>query len=234
MKLTVINTGSSGNCYLLEENGEVLILDCGVSFADIKKALGFNLMKVSGCMITHVHTDHSKSRKDFESAGIPLFTPYDKGKIKDNAQLGNFKLQAFLVPHNDTTNYGVIISHTNGQRMLYLTDFEYCRYTFKNMGINHYLIECNYQDEYLDVNAPNYEHKRAGHCSLNTCRDLIKANANDAMQNVIICHMGIGSCDPLHCVDEIAKELPTTVNVDYARPKEIYELTNNRLPFDWG
>ena len=56
MKLNCISTGSSGNCYLLENNQEVLILDCGVASMDIKKALDFDLGGIVGVVVTHSHT----------------------------------------------------------------------------------------------------------------------------------------------------------------------------------
>ena len=55
MKLKVISTGSIGNSYLLESNTDTLIIECGVLFKDIKKALNFDLKSVAGCLITHEH-----------------------------------------------------------------------------------------------------------------------------------------------------------------------------------
>lgn len=55
MRLTVINSGSDGNTYLLESNNEILILDCGMSMKEVKKALNFDLSKIVGCFITHAH-----------------------------------------------------------------------------------------------------------------------------------------------------------------------------------
>ena len=67
MILKTVATGSSGNCHLLiADNGEILILDCGVSIKEIKKGLGWNIKKVVGVLCTHKHLDHSKSLKDFE------------------------------------------------------------------------------------------------------------------------------------------------------------------------
>lgn len=65
MKLKCIATGSSGNCYTLTaDNGETLILDAGIGIRDIKKGLNWNIRNVVGCIVSHAHSDHSKSVKD--------------------------------------------------------------------------------------------------------------------------------------------------------------------------
>lgn len=53
--LTVIGSGSSGNCYLLRCGNETLILDCGRRFKEVKIALGFNIRQIVGAVVTHEH-----------------------------------------------------------------------------------------------------------------------------------------------------------------------------------
>ena len=56
MKLKCIATGSSGNCYTLTaNNGETLILDCGIPIKEIKKGLNWNIRGVKGVIISHTH-----------------------------------------------------------------------------------------------------------------------------------------------------------------------------------
>ena len=42
MKLKVINSGSSGNCYYIEHENQILLLDAGIPIMDIKKGIDFN------------------------------------------------------------------------------------------------------------------------------------------------------------------------------------------------
>lgn len=60
MELKVLGSSSSGNCYIIDNGKEALILEAGVRFQEVKKALGYNLRKVVGCLITHRHQDHAK------------------------------------------------------------------------------------------------------------------------------------------------------------------------------
>lgn len=55
MKLKVLGSSSKGNCYLLESDKEVLIIELGISFKEIKKALNFDISKVVGALVTHEH-----------------------------------------------------------------------------------------------------------------------------------------------------------------------------------
>jgi hypothetical protein len=64
--------------------------------------------------------------------------------------------------------------------MLFVTDYEYIPYNFKKQQIQHFLIEANYQEQFIDKDLPNYEHKLQGHASLETCVGAIKANQTKA------------------------------------------------------
>lgn len=55
MLLRVIASGSSGNGYILENDKEALIIECGCSLKDIKIALDFNIRKIVGCIVSHEH-----------------------------------------------------------------------------------------------------------------------------------------------------------------------------------
>lgn len=55
MLLRVISSSSSGNGYILENDKEALIIECGCRFKDIKIALGFNIRKIVGCIVSHEH-----------------------------------------------------------------------------------------------------------------------------------------------------------------------------------
>jgi len=55
MVLSVINSNSKGNGYILENDNEALLIECGCRLLDVKKALDFNISKVVGCLISHEH-----------------------------------------------------------------------------------------------------------------------------------------------------------------------------------
>lgn len=56
MNVKCLGTGSRGNCYALTDNeGHILLLDCGISLKDIKIGIDFQISKIVGCLCTHSH-----------------------------------------------------------------------------------------------------------------------------------------------------------------------------------
>jgi len=231
LTLKTLSTGSSGNCYLLSTENETLILDCGIPIKDIKKGLDYNITKIVGVAVSHSHQDHSKCVEAFKRMGIMVFTPYLHKNLCDyrRCYLGKFMITTFELPHNETPNYGFLIE-ADDQKILYMTDFEYCKYRFANMKVDHILIECNYQTELVNRDLPNYEHKIKGHCSLETCKNFIEVNATNNLKTVLLLHMGGETCEPEECVNEI-KKVAKNAYVDYARKGLEIELRKDLCPF---
>lgn len=231
MKLKILGTGSSGNCYLLSTETETLILDCGLPIKEIKRGLNFNISRVVGVLCSHEHKDHSLSVKDFENMGICVFKPYENNELHtQSVRYGKFVITPFNLPHNGIRNYGFMI-RIGSERVLYLTDFEYCPYIFSKLKPDHILIECNYQQELVNRDLPNYEHKIRGHCSLNTCKNFVSKNATDSLKTVLLLHMGGETCDPEECVTEVQKVVKNGAYVDYARKGLEINLEKGGCPF---
>lgn len=156
--------------------------------------------------------------------GVEVFAPCDTDRIRINREIGGFNIQAFTVPHGEERNFGFLIKHKSGEKFLYITDFSYTDYVFQACNVNHFLIECNYQEKYVDLESANIKHKVADHASLKTCKELIKANITPYMKSVLLIHLGRGSTNPQECVAEIESVVSPNVSVDYARPNTFYEL----------
>lgn len=216
MKIKVLSSGSVGNCYLLEHNSEILILDCGISIKDIKIGLNFDLSKVVGCVVTHSHKDHNKSANDLKNMGIKVWQPYLYENKKQCNCFDGFMVRCFEVPHDDEPCCGFLVGCPNGEQLLYATDFEYIKYSFKKMGVQHLLIECNYQNEYVDNSAENKNHVLRGHAELQTTIGIIKDNI-DSLKTVILCHLSRENANPIEMIEEVKKVVKSDVYVDYAR-----------------
>lgn len=56
MLLKINATGSNGNsAHIINDKGEILLLDAGISIGDIKKAINFDIGSTVGCIVTHKH-----------------------------------------------------------------------------------------------------------------------------------------------------------------------------------
>ena len=70
MELKVVGTGSSGNAYILSDGISDVILDAGMSIKEIKQALGFNVTKIRGVLISHIHKDHTQALEKLLMSGV--------------------------------------------------------------------------------------------------------------------------------------------------------------------
>ena len=74
MTLMVVESSSAGNSYVLKSNSEILLIECGVRFKQIQKALNYDLSNVVGVIGSHAHADHMKCVKDVMASGVDVFT----------------------------------------------------------------------------------------------------------------------------------------------------------------
>lgn len=210
MKLHILGSSSSGNCYLLrsETTGEVLVLEAGVRFDKVKRALDFNLMSVVGCCITHEHGDHARYVRKFIEAKIPLAMSLGTAQALDvtgctmvqtlqpqePTKFGDFKVMAFSVQHDAAEPFGYIIRHPECGTILFATDTYYLKYRFP--GLNNILLECNYRLDILDANIASGRVSPAvrnriikSHMSYHTCLETLQANDLSAVNNIVLIHL---------------------------------------------
>lgn len=189
MKLKVLGSGSSGNCYILESDTEVLIIEAGVPFKEVKIALGFNVKKIVGVVVSHCHKDHSGFVDQYKGI-CSIYKPYEV--ITPNNRFGNFFIRVFSLVH-DVECYGFYIQHQDIGSLIYASDTEYIKYRFEN--IKHILVEANYSENLIDNEAVNREHVLRGHMSLQTALDFISTNNNPALRNVVLIHLSDKNAD---------------------------------------
>lgn len=230
-------TGSSGNCYLLEDSGgEKLLIEAGLPYTKISRLIDYRIKGVVGCIVTHSHLDHSQSAQKIATIGVPVYKPYEQDEKRKSVKFGSYEIKSFPLidssgrfvhTNGDGTEcpiYGFLISHPEMGTMVYFTDCEFCRYTFRTHDVRHYLIGVNYQEEYAPIDDGKKQHVISGHMSEKTALEFLEANRSNALQNVILCHMSEESCKADELVDHVRKAVETGVNVQVAIPGLQIEL----------
>ena len=230
MELKVINSGSSGNGYVLISGaGEILLLECGVKGIEMKRAIDFQVGNVAGCLLSHIHQDHSGRIKDYLNSGIKV---YASDEVSSDVlavtgektvplprmlkkKLGGFTVIPFHVPHSETECDGWLINHEELETLLFITDAEYCPYNFSNMNITHAMIECNYSEDYLSraEDYGKFEHVLHGHMELQTCKRLIQTINNPNLISIGLLHLSGGNSHPERFRQEIRNLVDCDVNV---------------------
>ena len=220
MELYVVGSGSSGNCYLIKrDNGKYIALDCGCKWKDVMVGCDWSPIDIEFALVTHSHGDHAKHMRDFERYGIEVYGVNDL-KSKSIFKKGDVEVIPFEVPH-DVKNYGYLI-RVDGKTIVYMTDFGYCKYTFKSWNVDTFIVACNYTSM-PDSEEANYAHVVMGHSSLDTVKDILAVNKSDFMKNVILCHTS-SSADTELMVSEIKQVVGDNVNVTVARKREVINL----------
>lgn len=222
MNLQVVGTGSAGNTYLLTCGAETLVIDCGVRFLTVKKALNFQIRGIVGAITTHSHGDHFKYAHEYEKSGIEVWKPFLDSTLIQTKRMGGFTIRSFPCIH-DVPCVGYLIEHPeSGLKLLYSTDTEYVKYTFK--GLTAMLIEANYGEEYVNRDEAKYRHVLSGHMSIETAIECIKANMNDGLKNIILCHLSAGNSDPAVFLKSVKEAVSDGVSVNIATPGLTVEL----------
>ena len=109
---------------------------------------------------------------------------------KKSFKLGVFTVLPFELQH-DVPNVGYLI--TDGEeKLLYITDTYYCKYTFK--GVHHIVVECNHSYELLKQRVEQDE------LSKQRMERLIQSHF--ALENVIkfLRSMDLSQCKAIHLV----------------------------------
>lgn len=243
MQLKILSTGSIGNCYILENEKEALIIELGLNFSKIKEALNFDLSKISGAIISHCHGDHAKGLKQALDNGIECYSSqgtFDSLNIKShNAkiikskqafQIGNFKILPFNVHHDVAEPLGFLIDHEETGRVLFVTDTTYIDYTFPNL--NNIIIEANYCEEIIKEKLGStwqgeFLKNRIlkSHMSLNTCKETLLANDLSQVQKIVLIHLSDSNSDERKFKKVIEEATGKIVHV--ANNNQILEFNKN-------
>lgn len=237
MELKVIGSSSSGNCYLLKAEGETLMIEAGVDFAEIKKALNFRLIDVVGCVVSHHHKDHSKSVKELQRYGIPVLALDDvieraglnrRVGIKilkpmQGYKVGGFKIFTLPLIHAENDGspcpcLGFVIEHPEMGKLLFITDTMMLEYRIPDL--NHIMLEANYADNILQENIDNgvvavseRERLMRSHMEIKTTAEILRANDLSKVNEVILLHLSTRNGDPAYFRGEIAKSAGKPVYV---------------------
>lgn len=227
-KIKILGTGSSGNCYSLEINNEILLLDAGFKYKDILKFIDYKIDKVVGCLVTHLHNDHSKGVKELAENGVNVYalTSVFEHKaiqthrckaVKANSRymVGNFTILPFELEH-DVENVGFLIQHSKTkEKILYITDTFYVKYRFK--GVNHILVECNYSKEIIDKSLEDKMFLRnrvvQSHFELRNCIEFLKSTDLSRLKTLTLVHLSSANSDADFFKSEVEKAIGHPANI---------------------
>lgn len=213
VEITPLASSSAGNAYKVSDGKTTLLLEAGIRFKDIQRALQFRVSGLSGCLISHEHGDHSKAIADLMKAGVNVYASLGTlealgltshrakpVRSREQFQIGTWTILPFDVQHDVSEPMGFLLANQEGEKLLFATDTYYIKYRFE--GLTHLLIECNYAESILDSNivagrVPAIMKKRLirSHFSLENVKEFIRANDMSRVQEIWLIHLSDNNSD---------------------------------------
>lgn len=213
MELSVLSSGSSGNCFYVESNRKGLLVDCGISCKQVlerMRIIGKSPEDIRGIFVTHEHSDHIKGIDVLaRSFQIPIFATEkvikekflcsDTNLIKEiskneSMRLGDLDIETFSKSHKamDPVSFSII----NKKRLSIITDAGFvCKNIEENIKEADFLcLESNHDIEMLE-NGPYPWHLKKwirsdiGHLSNMQASLGVLEYASPNLKGVILSHL---------------------------------------------
>lgn len=217
--IKIIASSSKGNCYLISDGSSPLLIECGVTWRELQRAIGFRT-DISAVLVSHSHGDHAKAVKDVLKTGITVCVRQETAdelgisghwvqtiEPMKPFKLGTWNITTFEIIH-DVPGLGFCLDNQEGERLVYITDTAYVVPRFN--GINYLMVECNYSIDILNRNVdegiiPVEMKKRLlkTHFSLEHLKGFLRANDLSQVREIHLLHLSGSNSDEARFKREI-------------------------------
>ena len=250
MKISVLSSGSKGNCTYVETKKHKILIDIGTSSLYVEKSLkniGVEPSSIDIVLITHAHVDHVGGLRVFCKKYNPLVYISDKIQKESNLNIINtnnneeidenydIKIKSLKLSHDVTDIRGYVIEEDNSS-MVYITDTGYIseRIFSEIINKNVYVFESNHDIEML-MNNPKYPHHTKirilsdkGHLSNKDSAYYLSKLIGNNTKHVILAHLSEQNNTEQLALDTLNETLKRR-NIDFnniviARQNEVTEL----------
>lgn len=202
MEFQIIGTGSSGNCYLFFESDQYLVIEAGLPFAKLNKAIQARISKVKAVLVSHEHGDHAGHANDYAKRGLKVYSSLGTiEQIKNRTesmraikafnsyQFGVFNVVPVPVEHNAVEPFCFLISTPESGMTFFATDLKEVPGKLPDT-LNHILIESNFcEDVYFRANFDGMKtHGTINHLSVQKAAKAVNSCESEAIRNVILLH----------------------------------------------
>lgn len=227
-------SSSAGCAYKVSDGiSAPLLLDCGMRFEELRKALDFRVTELAGCLLSHAHQDHSRAALGIARAGVNVYgsaetwrelKPGDayKYRMMHLEPKGRYKIDEWTVlpfeAVHDVGTLGFLIGSPCEDRLLYLTDS--CYSPFKFEGLTHVCVEANHSLSLMRENAEAGKIDRArfhrtarSHFSIERVEEMLVANDLSKVRELHLLHLSDSNSDEREFKSRLEKKFGIPVKV---------------------
>lgn len=239
VRIYVLGSGSSGNCVVVESEGERLLIDAGmgpIRATERMRALGADLVSSRaplGLFVTHEHGDHAAHAGPLARAlraplylhpGVDVDRTHKRVELRSYAPgrpvpLGPFVVEATSLPH-DAPHVAIRVS-SGGRRFAIATDLGHAPRELRAMlaGCDVVMLESNHCPRLLETGPYPLRLKRRvggslGHLSNEQTADVAASLEGSRVARLLLCHVSRANNTPeraLEVVSSRVRHLPVEV-----------------------
>lgn len=233
--ITILGSGSGGNCALIESDGCRLLIDGGLSARQMTvrlAALQVEPSMLDGILLTHEHHDHVSGLPVFcKKTPVPVYCTRLTAEILRGAELGSHPdvrqfqpgadfcigdigVHAFSVPHDAVDPVGFVFQHGD-QSLGFLTDLGKCTHVARERvrGAGTLVIETNHDEKMLqnDPRRPWSLKQRImsahGHLSNAAAANEVAELLPHGLRRAVLCHLSRQCNTPALALATVATRL---------------------------
>ena len=236
LKIYSLASSSSGNAFIFIHEDKIILIDCGISFTQLKNKLfdlGYDTNDITDIFITHEHEDHIGglrliSRKTCATIHMPknVFEnlknrkdviceerTYEFFKPNDSFVMANIKITPIELSHDCIQCVGFVFELPL-ERVLFVTDTGYIpKHVYDYVeNIDYAIVESNYDMDMLMNGDYAYSIKvrnasNIGHLSNDQAGEFCKILAQNGLKKVLLAHISKNNNTEELAIQTVAKYL---------------------------
>lgn len=252
VRLTILGSGSGGNCAYVETDETRILVDAGFSLRQIRKRLatiGRGPENLTGILVTHEHSDHVQglvalseklripiycNRPTQEAVEYQLQTKLDCRVFITGAsfELGDILVETFAIPHDAQDPVGFLL-RTPAGNIGFLTDLGHAtRLALERVRKAHVLLLESNHDIKMLQDCPHRPWSlkqrilsRHGHLSNEAAADAIEQIVTADMRHLYLGHLS-GECNRPDLAHRVMYERLQRISANHLR----LEVTSQTVP----
>ena len=163
MTFASLASSSKGNAYVVSDGDTTLLLECGLTFKELQKQLGYHMADITACLVSHEHQDHAKAASQMLKHGVPMYMSYGTAtshkdpmdgaciiKAGETLRFGALTVVPFRTFHNTEEPLGFLIEDSRTkERLLFAVDTANLNVIADRL--TYIAVECNYEEALLEM-----------------------------------------------------------------------------------